>query len=73
MAKPFVKAMLEIMFWLLPKFSKYDGVSTFVEGRNVTLMWDLLAMGKLVLFLSTLILLIACIIFRRRQVAELSV
>ncbi|MCH8880152.1 MAG: ABC transporter permease subunit [Planctomycetes bacterium] len=72
-AKPFVKAMLEIMFWLLPKFSKYDGVSTFVEGRNVTLMWDLLAMGKLVLFLSTLILLIACIIFRRRQVAELSV
>ncbi len=72
-AKPFVKAMLEIMFWLLPKFSKYDGVSTFVEGRNVTLMWDLLAMGKLVLFLSTLILLIACIVFRRRQVAELSV
>ena len=72
-AKPFVKAMLEMVFWLLPKFSKYDGVSTFVEGRNVTLMWDLQAMGKLVLFLSTLILLIACIVFRRRQVAELSV
>jgi len=30
-------------------------------------------MGKLVLFLSTIILLIACIVFRRRQVAELSV
>lgn len=72
-AKPFVKAMLEMVFWLLPKFSEYDGVPTFVEGRNVTLMWDLLAMGKLVLFLCTIILLIACIIFRRRQVAELSV
>ena len=72
-AKPFVKAMLEMVFWLLPKFSKYDGVATFVEGRNVTLMWDLLAFGKLVLFLSTIILLIACIVFRRRQVAELSV
>ncbi len=34
-AKPFVKAMLEMVFWLLPKFSKYDGVPTFVEGRNV--------------------------------------
>ena len=72
-AKPFIKAMLEMLFWLLPKFSEYDGVPTFVEGRNVTLMWDLLAMGKLVLFLSTLVLLIACIVFRRRQVAELSV
>ena len=72
-AKPFVKAMLEMVFWLLPKFSEYDGVPTFVEGRNVTLMWDLQAMGKLVLFLSTIILLIACIVFRRRQVAELSV
>ncbi len=73
LAKPFVKATLEIVFWLLPKFSEYNGVPTFVDGRNVTLMWDLQAVGKLVLLLSTLFLVVACIVFRRRQVAELSV
>lgn len=72
-AKPYVKAMLELLFWLLPKFSEYNAIPDFVDGRNVSLMWDLQAAGKLVVLLSTIILLLACVIFRRRQVAELSV
>ncbi len=67
--EPLVKAVL----WLWPKFSAYDGVEVFADGRNVTLMWDLQALGKLVLLTTTLFLLCACIVFRRRQVAELSV
>ena len=72
-AKPYVKAVVEMAFWLMPKFSEYDGVPTFADGRNVSLMWDLQAFGKLVFVLSTLFLMIACIVFRRRQLAELSV
>ncbi len=64
---------MELLFWLLPKFSEYNAVPDFVDGRNVTLMWDLQAAGKLVLLLSTIVILLACVIFRRRQVAELSV
>jgi len=72
-AKPAVKSVLNAVFWLMPDFSRYDGIPNFVDGRNVTLMWDLTALGKLVLFLTTLLLMIACLIFRRRQVAELSI
>lgn len=72
-ARPAIKAALEVLYWLMPKFSEYDGLPNFVDGRNVTLMWDLQSAGKLVLVLSTILLMIACLIFRRRQVAELSV
>lgn len=72
-AKPAVKAILQAVFWIWPEFSRYDGIPTFVDGRNVTLMWNLQALGKLVLLLTTLFLMAACVIFRRRQVAELSI
>lgn len=72
-ARPAIKAALEVLYWLMPKFSEYDGLPNFVDGRNVTLMWDLQSAGKLVLVLSTILLMIACLVFRRRQVAELSV
>lgn len=72
-AKPAIKATMEVLYWLMPKFSEYNGLPIFVDGRSVTLMWDLQAAGKLVLVLSTILLMIACLIFRRRQVAELSV
>jgi ABC-type transport system involved in multi-copper enzyme maturation permease subunit len=68
-----VQPVLETLFWALPKFARYDGVENFVDGRNVSLMWDLQALGNLVLLLTAAFLLGACIIFQRRQVAELSV
>jgi hypothetical protein len=68
-----VEPILESMFWLWPKFKEYDGLENFVDGRNVSMMWDIAAFAKLVLLLATIFLMTACIIFRRRQVAELSV
>jgi hypothetical protein len=57
----------------LPKFSAYDGAPTLVEGRNVTLMWVLLGIGRLVLIQTFAVLLVACLMFRRREVSEVSV
>ncbi|MCB9850067.1 MAG: ABC transporter permease [Phycisphaerales bacterium] len=57
---------------LLPKFTAYDGVSTLVEGRNVTLMWVIMAFGRLVLIQTTVLLLAACLLFRKREVSQVS-
>jgi hypothetical protein len=57
----------------LPKFTAYDGAPTLVEGRNVTLMWVLLAIGRLVFIQTFAVLLVACLMFRRREVSEVSV
>jgi len=73
MVQYIVEPILEFLFWMWPKFKEFDAVETFVNGRVVSLVWDIQGFGKLVLMLSTVFLIIACIIFRRRQVAELSV
>jgi ABC-type transport system involved in multi-copper enzyme maturation permease subunit len=68
---------LKLSLWFIhtvfiPKFTLYDGVGTLVEGRNVTLMWVLMGIGRLVLIQTAALLLIACLIFRRREVSEIS-
>ncbi len=68
-----IEPILTMLFGLIPTFSQYDGVEVFVAGRNVSLMWDLRALGYLVAALCTAFLLAACVCFRRRQVAELSI
>ncbi|HRX85288.1 MAG TPA: hypothetical protein P5572_09750, partial [Phycisphaerae bacterium] len=57
----------------LPKFTEYDGGPTLVEGRNVTLVWVLMGIGRLVFIQSFAVLLVACLLFRRREVSEVSV
>ncbi|MEE9295786.1 MAG: ABC transporter permease [Phycisphaerae bacterium] len=71
--KTAVAFLYQIVFFLIPDFSRYDGTSMLVNGRNVTLMWVLTAVRDLVLFGTTLIGLIACILFQRREVAETSI
>ncbi len=59
--------------WVIPDFAQYDGVETFVNGRNVSLVWVLRAVLWLVLVKTGIVLGAAMLLFHRREVAEVSV
>jgi hypothetical protein len=61
-----------MLHWVIPDFSRYDAVETFVAGRNVSLVWVLQATAELVLLKSLIILGLAVLFFHRREVAEVS-
>jgi hypothetical protein len=70
--------LMQYLLWglhavLLPKFSDWDGLELLVEGRNVTLMWVMMGFGRLVLIQAGALLLATCLLFRRREVAEVSI
>ena len=64
--------LLNMFHWVIPDFSRYDAVETFVAGRNVSLVWVLQATAELVLLKTLLILGLAVLFFHRREVAEVS-
>ncbi len=69
--KKFAELLYTVAFFVIPDFSKYDGTSMLVNGRNVTLRWVLTAISNL--GLGTIgIGLAACLMFQRREVAETS-
>jgi hypothetical protein len=65
--------LLNAVQFVIPNFAEIDGTQLLVEGRNVTLMWVLVGLGKVVLVKTSILLLAACLVFQRRQVAEVSV
>jgi len=66
-------ALFAVIRHILPDFSRYDAVETFVNGHNVSLVWVLQAVTELVLFKTAIILGLAILLFYRREVAEVSV
>jgi hypothetical protein len=72
-----LQGVLQTAIWLVylavPNFAEYDGLPSLVDGRNVTLMWVLLGLGKLLLLHTGILLMLGCLMFHRRQVAEISV
>ena len=64
--------LYNLLQWIIPDFGRYDAVETFVNGRNVSLVWVLQATTELVLVKSLIILGLAVLFFHRREVAELS-
>ncbi len=58
---------------LIPNFAYFDPVETFVNGRNVSLVWVLQALSELVLVKTSIVLGLAMLLFHRREVAEISV
>lgn len=54
----------------IPNFSAYNAIPTLVDGRVVTLVWLLQAFGSMVVFKSAVIGALACVIFQRREIAE---
>ena len=61
-----------LLQWIIPDFGRYDAVETFVNGRNVSLVWVLQATTEMVLVKSLIILGLAVLFFHRREVAEVS-
>jgi hypothetical protein len=59
--------------WLVPDFGYYDAVEDFVNGRNVSLVWVLQAVGGLAGLKTMIVLGAAMLLFHRREVAEVSV
>lgn len=65
--------LLGAIQFIIPNFAEIDATQLLVEGRNVTLMWVLVGLGKVVVVKTGVLLLAACLVFQRRQVAEVSV
>jgi len=70
--KKLVNMLYAIVFLLVPDFSAYSGLEQLVDGRNVTLRWVLSGLMNLVLVGTTAVMLLACLLFQRREVAEVS-
>ncbi|NOT02897.1 MAG: ABC transporter permease [Phycisphaerales bacterium] len=68
-----VQVLYKVVYFIIPDFSRYNGADLLVDGRNVTLRWVLEGVARLVLCGTTFLLLIACLLFQRREVAEVSV
>ncbi len=62
-----------VLKWIIPDFTYYDAVEGFVNGRNVSLVWVLQAIGELAMLKTLIILGLAMLLFHRREVAEVSV
>jgi hypothetical protein len=64
--------VFDMLHWVIPDFARFDPVETFVNGRNVSLVWVLQAVSELVLIKAVIVLGLAILFFHRREVAELS-
>ena len=68
-----VSVLYSVAFFIIPDFSKFDGAEMLVDGRNVTLTWVLTAIGQLGILGTGSLGLLACLLFQRREVSEVSV
>jgi len=64
--------LFTLLSWVIPDFARFDPVETFVNGRNVGLVWVFQAVSELVLIKTVIILGLAMLLYYRREVAELS-
>lgn len=58
---------------IIPDFSRFDAVESFVNGRNVSLVWVLQGVVELALIKTIIVLGLAMLLFHRREVAEVSI
>jgi len=65
--------VLKVLYLVIPDFAAYNPTETLADGRNVTLAWLLLAVLYLVIIGTSAAMLIACLLFHRREVSEVSV
>ena len=68
-----VRHLYNTVHWVIPDFGRYDAIESFVNGRNVGLVWVLQGVFWLVLVKTALVLGSAMLLFHRREVAEVSV
>lgn len=67
-----VGLVVKVLYTIVPDWGKYNALELFADGRNVTLLWVFDGFGKL--GLATLVMVgLACLLFERREVSEVSV
>jgi ABC-type transport system involved in multi-copper enzyme maturation permease subunit len=59
--------------WVVPDFGYFNAIEDLVNGRNVSLVWVLQAVGGLAVLKTAIMLGLAMLLFQRREVAEVSV
>ena len=69
----FIKYVGMTFLAVIPDFGYYDPVPTLVDGRLVTLTWVLFAIASVAVVRTVIIGAIACVIFHRRELAEVVV
>jgi hypothetical protein len=67
-----LKMVFDVAQWIVPDFGRYDAVESFVNGRNVSLVWVLQGLGDLAVLKTVMVLGLAMLLFHRREVAEIS-
>ena len=68
-----VAFVLLTIYSVLPDFSRFDALETFVNGRNVSLVWVLQGISEVALLKTMIVLGLAMLVFHRREIAEASV
>lgn len=68
-----IRAMAAGFLWVVPDLSKFNPIPTFVDGRDVTLMWIIQGALHLVVVRTLLLGFLACVIFTRRELAQVIV
>ncbi|MCP4593164.1 MAG: hypothetical protein GY842_20705, partial [bacterium] len=64
--------VVKAFYLLVPNWQKYNALEMIANGQNVTLMWVISGFGKL--GLATLAMVgLACLLFERREVSEVSI
>jgi hypothetical protein len=65
--------LLKGLYLLIPNFAGYSATETLADGRNVGLAWVLQGILYLVVIGTSLSGTLACVLFHRREVSEVSV
>lgn len=68
-----IMQVYQLLHWVIPDFAYYDAVESFVNGRNVSLVWVLQGIVDLALIKTLIVLGLAMLLFHRREVAEVSI
>lgn len=68
-----ITQLYQMLHWIIPDFARYDAVESFVNGRNVSLVWVLQGVVDLAVIKTVIVLGLAMLLFHRREVAEVSI
>ena len=73
MAGPVFRLVGFAFLWVVPDFAFYDPAPRLVDGRLVSLVWLLRAVGLVAIARTVVIGALACVLFHRRELAEVVV
>lgn len=67
---PVLRPLASFFVWIVPDFSKFDPVGTVVAGRVVPLIWVMQSLMTLVVIKGLILGVLGCVIFTKRELAQ---